>query len=85
MGADFFEKEIERRRRIENGEVPMGIGEGTILRNTIVDKNARIGKNCSITNKDNVEERICEEEGYIIRSGIVVILKGAVIPDGTII
>eukprot|EP00210_Caulerpa_lentillifera_P003045 g2907.t1 len=85
MGSDFYEKDAERERRVENGEVPMGIGEGTILKNTIVDKNARIGKNCSITNKDNVEEKICEEDGYIIRSGIVVILKGAVIPDGTVI
>lgn len=85
MGSDFYEKEEERQKRIENGEVPIGIGEGTLLKNTIVDKNARIGKNCSITNKDNVEEKICEEEGYIIRSGVVVILKGAVIPDGTVI
>eukprot|EP00210_Caulerpa_lentillifera_P004315 g4118.t1 len=85
MGADFYEKEADRERRVKDGEVPMGIGEGTIVKNTIVDKNARVGRNCSITNKDNVEERICEEEGYIIRSGIVVILKGAVIPDGTVI
>lgn len=62
-----------------------GIGENTIISNTIVDKNARIGKNCSIVNKDGVEEKMCEEEGYIIRSGIVVILRGATIPDGTVI
>ena len=85
MGADFYEKEEVRQERIEKGEVPMGIGEGTVLRNCIIDKNARVGKNVHITNKDNVEEKICEEEGYIIRSGIVVVLKGAVIPDGTVI
>jgi len=85
MGSDFYEKEEDRERRIANGEVPMGIGDNTILRNCIIDKNARVGKNVSITNKDNVEEKIAEEDGYIIRSGIVVVIKGAVIPDGTVI
>lgn len=85
MGADFYEKESDREKRRANGEVPIGIGKGTVLRNCIIDKNARVGENVSITNKDNVEEKICEEEGYIIRSGIVVVIKGAVIPDGTVI
>lgn len=85
MGADFYEKEADRQNRIANGEVPMGIGSGTTLRNVIIDKNARVGRNVSITNKDNVEEKQCEDQGYIIRSGIVVVIKGAVIPDGTVI
>lgn len=85
MGSDFYEKDADRQMRLARGEVPMGIGSGTILRNTIIDKNARVGKNVSITNKDNVEEKANEKEGYIIRSGIVVVMKGAVIPDGTVI
>ncbi|MEL7053023.1 MAG: glucose-1-phosphate adenylyltransferase, partial [Cyanobacteria bacterium J06588_5] len=46
---------------------------------------ARIGKNVQIINKDNVDEAEREADGYYIRSGIVVVLKNAVIPDGTII
>jgi glucose-1-phosphate adenylyltransferase len=36
-------------------------------------------------NKDHVEEADRESLGFYIRNGIVVTLKGAVIPDGTII
>ncbi|MEL6937731.1 MAG: glucose-1-phosphate adenylyltransferase [Cyanobacteria bacterium J06598_1] len=89
IGSDYYEK------MDENGEfpisvdqpntIPIGIGEGSVIRRAIIDKNARIGRNVQIINKDNVEEAKCEDKGYYIRSGIVVILKNAVIPDGTII
>ena len=51
----------------------------------IIDKNARIGNNVTITNKEDVEYAEREELGFYIRSGIVVVLKNAVIPDGTVI
>jgi glucose-1-phosphate adenylyltransferase len=38
-----------------------------------------------ITNKDGVEEGNREEQGFYIRNGIVVVLKNAVIPNGTVI
>lgn len=37
-----------------------------------------------IMNKDNVEEANREANGYIISGGIVVVLRGAVIPHGTV-
>lgn len=85
MGADKYESPEEVAAKLANGGVPIGIGENCLISNTIVDKNARIGKNCTIVNKDGAEEKMCEEEGYIIRSGIVVIMRGATIPDGTVI
>ncbi len=42
-------------------------------------------QNVKITNKDKVEERLDEQSGVYIRSGIVVITKGATIPDNTVI
>jgi glucose-1-phosphate adenylyltransferase len=30
-------------------------------------------------------DKDCESEGYIIRDGIIVVIKDAVIPDGTVI
>eukprot|EP00803_Ostreobium_quekettii_P003766 evm.model.scf_134.3 EVM.evm.TU.scf_134.3 scf_134:59843-64984(+) len=83
MGADFYEGEQERQAKLAEGGVPLGIGDNTVICNAIVDKNARVGKNCKIINKEGVDEKQCEDEGYIIRSGIVVILSRAVIPDGT--
>ncbi|KAI3673193.1 hypothetical protein L6452_39309 [Arctium lappa] len=53
--------------------------------NCIIDKNARIGKDVVIANRDGVEEADRSDEGFYIRSGITVILKNATIKDGTIV
>ncbi len=85
MGSDFYESFAEKEAAESNGKIPVGIGADTTVRRAIVDKNARIGKGVKIINKDNVEEAEKEELGFYIRSGIVVILKNAVIEDGTVI
>ncbi|QLE58479.1 glucose-1-phosphate adenylyltransferase [Nostoc sp. TCL26-01] len=85
MGADFYQPYVERQCNIDKGDIPVGIGPDTIIRRAIIDKNARIGHDVKIINKDNVQEADRESQGFYIRSGIVVVLKNAVIPDGTII
>ena len=85
MGADFYEPFAERKSGMQHGGVPVGIGEGTTIRRGIVDKNARIGRNVQIINKDRVEESQKEDQGFYIRNGIVVILKNATIKDETTI
>jgi glucose-1-phosphate adenylyltransferase len=82
MGADVYESQADRT---DPNKVPMGIGRDTTVRKAIVDKNARIGNNVQIINKDNIDEAQREDLGFYIRSGIVVVLKGATIGDGTII
>ena len=85
MGADLYEPFAERQSGLQNGGVPIGIGEGSTVRKAIVDKNARIGRHVQIINKDHVEEAQREEEGFYIRNGIVVIIKNTTIADNTII
>lgn len=85
MGADYYEPFLERQKSLESGKIPVGIGKNSIIRGAIIDKNARIGSNVQIINKDHVQEAEREEQGFYIRSGIVVILKNAVISDNTII
>jgi glucose-1-phosphate adenylyltransferase len=85
MGSDFYEPFVERQSGLQKGKVPLGIGSGTTIRRAIIDKNARIGRNVVITNKDRVEEADREEDGFYIRNGIVVVLKNAIICDGTVI
>jgi glucose-1-phosphate adenylyltransferase len=86
MGCDFYESQVERQILSEKSDrIPLGIGRDTIIRRAIIDKNARIGCNVHIINKDNVQEAERENLGFFIRSGIVVVLKGAVIQDDTII
>ncbi|GFP98403.1 glucose-1-phosphate adenylyltransferase large subunit chloroplastic/amyloplastic [Phtheirospermum japonicum] len=55
------------------------------IANCIIDKNAKIGKDVIIANKDSVEEADRADDGFYIRSGITVILKNSTIKDGTII
>jgi glucose-1-phosphate adenylyltransferase len=85
MGSDYYESPSERLQTSESGKVPLGIGANTTIRRAIVDKNARIGRNVEIVNKDGVAESNREKLGFVIRSGIVVVIKNATIPDGTVI
>ena len=81
MGADYFENYKEIQKNSEIGIPHVGIGKNTIIRRAIVDKNARIGNNVRLINKDNVEE--FDAENYSIRDKIIIIPKNAVIEDGT--
>ena len=83
MGADYYEQPGECE--VYSDCLPIGVGRGTQIKGAIVDKNARIGRFCRILNVDNVQEAMREDEGYVIRDGVIVITKDASIPDGTII
>jgi glucose-1-phosphate adenylyltransferase len=61
----------------------MGIGRNARIENAIIDKNARIGNDVTITPAGKPEN--LDHEMYYIRDGIVIIPKNAVIPDGTTI
>ncbi len=76
MGADYYENS-------ENKSIPIGIGENSIIKNAIIDKNCRIGKNVKITNEAGILNK--EEANYSIVDGIIVVTKNSVIPDGTVI
>jgi glucose-1-phosphate adenylyltransferase len=65
------------------GSPPVGIGEGTLIQGAIIDLNARIGRNVRILNREN--QREADGPNWVIRDGIVVVPKDAVIPDGTTI
>ncbi len=83
MGADYYRWQAPDERSHVQGPEHPGIGERSRVENAIVDRNASIGRDCVITNRDNVREG--EGPGFYIRDGIVVVLKNAVIPDGTVI
>ncbi|RUR74819.1 hypothetical protein PCC6912_49970 [Chlorogloeopsis fritschii PCC 6912] len=56
MGADHYQTHPNQRSGVEVGSVPIGIGANTIIRRAIVDKNARIGSNVKLINKQEIEE-----------------------------
>ncbi|CAH2044809.1 unnamed protein product [Thlaspi arvense] len=85
MGADYYETASEKSLLTAKGSVPIGIGKNSHIKRAIIDKNARIGDNVKIINSDNVQEAARESEGYFIKSGIVTVIKDALIPTGTLI
>ncbi|KAK4342010.1 hypothetical protein RND71_037826 [Anisodus tanguticus] len=85
MGADYYQTESEIASLLAEGKVPIGVGPNTKIQNCIIDKNAKIGKDVVIMNKEGVEEADRSEEGFYIRSGITVIMKNATIKDGTVV
>ncbi len=87
MGADYYE-EI---RPAMKGEPALGIGSNCVVDHAIVDKNARVGNGVVITPDGKADD--CdgppvrwadgtEKPLWYVRDGIVVIPKGAVLPDG---
>eukprot|EP00250_Pteridium_aquilinum_P004728 c14932_g2_i1 orf=2-991(+) len=75
MGADFYETEAEMAALLADRKVPVGVGENTKIKDCIIDKNARIGRNVVIANTAHVQEAERPADGFYIRSGITVILK----------
>ncbi len=78
MGSDFYEtlEEVENKKI----DIFMGVGENCYINNAIIDKNCRIGDNVQINGGSHLENQ--ETENYIVKDGIIVIKKGAVIPKG---
>jgi glucose-1-phosphate adenylyltransferase len=85
MGADFYQTFEEMRSDRDRGLPRVGIGEGTVIRHAIIDKNARIGSNARLFNEAGTTEADGPGGSYYIRDGIIIVPKNAVIPDGTVI
>jgi glucose-1-phosphate adenylyltransferase len=85
MGSDFFETVDEMQTNLSKSNPHIGIGENSIIRRSIIDKNVRIGKNVQLINQRGIDKEDGANGNYFIREGIILIPKNAVIPDYTII
>jgi glucose-1-phosphate adenylyltransferase len=75
LGADYYDDSAS--------DLPLGIGKDAVLDKVIVDKNARIGDGVKLTNERGIEN--ADGDGYYIRSGIIIVPKGAVVKPGTVV
>jgi glucose-1-phosphate adenylyltransferase len=80
MGNDFYDLPATVATNQTNGLPPLGIGEGSVIEGAIIDKNCRIGRNVHIANEKGVLDSPENQYG-MIRDGIVVVPKGASLPD----
>lgn len=81
MGSDQYETLDEIAKN--HVDILMGIGERCTIKNAIIDKNCRIGDDVQIIGGKHLEDR--ETDMYLIKDGIVVVKKEAVIPKGFVI
>jgi glucose-1-phosphate adenylyltransferase len=83
MGNTFYETIHRRNQNRERGLPNLGIGNNCIIRNAIIDMDCYIGNNVHLINKDNQHD--FDAENYSIKDGMIIIPKGQIIPDNTII
>jgi glucose-1-phosphate adenylyltransferase len=77
MGADYYQPLEEI---LNTSIVSMGIGKRCFIKNTILDKNCCIGDDVRINGGKHLADT--ETDTYVVRDGIIVIKKDAVIPNG---
>jgi glucose-1-phosphate adenylyltransferase len=83
MGNDYYETLEEIEQTNLHGLPTVGIGHRCYIRNAIVDKNCRIGNDVRINGGNHLENS--DHSLYTIKDGIVVVKKGAVLPNGFVI
>ena len=83
MGADYYESDASRAENKRLGVPKVGIGRNCLIQNAIIDKNARIGDNSVLVNRDEVDNY--DGDNYYIRDGIVIVPKDATILPDTVV
>ena len=83
MGADYYETPAQQEDNRKRQRPAIGIGEGTMIEDAIIDKNVRIGRNVRIGAAG--KERNMDGKSFYVRDGVVIIPKGSTIPDGSVI
>ncbi|MBF0219940.1 MAG: glucose-1-phosphate adenylyltransferase [Gammaproteobacteria bacterium] len=83
MGADYFETAAmrEENRRLQRPDI--GIGHHCIIDNAIIDKNVRIGNRVRLSPHGKTDGE--HGAGIVVRDGILIVVKGTVIADNTVI
>ncbi|MNK04692.1 Glucose-1-phosphate adenylyltransferase [compost metagenome] len=83
MGSDRYQTLEEINHANNMGTPLLGIGDRCYINNAIVDKNSKIGNDVRINGGSHLAEG--DFGFYVVKDGIVVVKKGAVVPNGTVI
>ncbi len=85
MGSDFHQTIEEIADEYKRGLPHLGIGQNTVVRGAIIDKNARIGNDVKLVNQRGVQHEDGPNQSYFIREGIIIVPKNAIIPNGSVV
>ena len=80
MGNDYYQNIEEIRINNAKNIINVGIGERCFINNTIVDKNCRIGNDVQLNGGKHLED--ANTNLYTVKDGIIVVKKGATLPNG---
>ena len=69
MGADIYQTFEEMRDDLDRGLPRVGVGEGTVIKHAIIDKNTRIGSNARLLNEAGTSAADGPNGSYFIRDG----------------
>ena len=83
MGSDYYETLLEISHNNDRSIPKLGIGDRCYIKNVIIDKNCRIGNDVRINGGAHLPDT--DHSLYTVKDGIVVLKKGAVMPDGFVI
>jgi glucose-1-phosphate adenylyltransferase len=81
MGADFYETPEQQSANAAAQRPPIGIGEGSVVENAIVDKNCHVGRGVQVIGDPKQIDRV-SGVNWDLLDGILVIPKNAVLADG---
>lgn len=84
MGADYYESDEQLADNIKFGRPHLGLGKRCRVKHAIIDKNARIGDDCVLSAEGKADGTYADG-AVIIRDGVLVTVKGAVLPAGTVV
>ena len=80
MGNNLYQNIEEIQSNIHNHIVNLGVGDRCFINNTITDKNCRIGNDVQLNGGKHLQD--VDTERYTVKDGIIVVKKGAILPDG---
>jgi glucose-1-phosphate adenylyltransferase len=84
MGSDEYETPDQLEENVAKNRPHLGLGNRCRVKHAIIDKNARIGDNCEL-NADGKADGEYVDGAVVIRDGVLVVRKGAILPAGTIV
>lgn len=85
MGADYYQTLEDMIADREAGRPRVGVGQNSVIRRALIDKNARIGNDVRLINDAGIETADGPDGTYYIRDRIIIVPKNALIADGTVV
>ena len=84
MGSDYYETDEQLADNKTRGRPPLGLGKRCKVKGAIIDKNARIGDDCVLDVTGKADGKYADG-AVVIRDGVLVVPKGAVLAPGTVV